>query len=53
MDCLMDCCLNEAAREQKRIDREIGKALERDERRQRKEVKLLLLGKNLKSQIDT
>lgn len=41
----MACCLSEEAREQKRINQEIEKQLQRDKRNARRELKLLLLGK--------
>jgi len=41
----MSCCGSEEAREQKRINREIEKQLQRDKRNARRELKLLLLGK--------
>uniref|UniRef100_A0A915DWG3 Guanine nucleotide-binding protein subunit alpha n=1 Tax=Ditylenchus dipsaci TaxID=166011 RepID=A0A915DWG3_9BILA len=40
----MACCLSEEAREQKRINQEIEKQLQRDKRKARSELKLLLLG---------
>lgn len=40
----MSCCGSEEAREQKRINREIEKQLQRDKRNARRELKLLLLG---------
>jgi guanine nucleotide-binding protein G(q) subunit alpha len=40
----MACCLSEEAREQKRINQEIEKQLQRDKRNARRELKLLLLG---------
>lgn len=40
----MACCLSEEAREQKRINTEIEKQLQRDKRNARRELKLLLLG---------
>jgi hypothetical protein len=40
----MSCCLSEEAREQKRINQEIEKQLQRDKRNARRELKLLLLG---------
>lgn len=43
----MACCLSEEAREQKRINQEIEKQLQRDKRNARRELKLLLLGKIL------
>ncbi|RCN40551.1 hypothetical protein ANCCAN_13521 [Ancylostoma caninum] len=39
----MACCLSEEAREQKRINQEIEKQLQRDKRNARRELKLLLL----------
>lgn len=42
---VMSCCGSEEAREQKRINREIEKQLQRDKRNARRELKLLLLGK--------
>jgi len=44
----MACCLSEEAKEQKRINQEIEKQLKRDKREARKELKLLLLGKQIK-----
>lgn len=41
---IMSCCGSEEAREQKRINREIEKQLQRDKRNARRELKLLLLG---------
>ena len=41
----MTCCLSEEAREQKRINQEIERQLQRDKRNARRELKLLLLGK--------
>jgi hypothetical protein len=41
----MACCLSEEAREQKRINQEIEKQLQRDKRNARRELKLLLLGR--------
>uniref|UniRef100_A0A915JUB0 Guanine nucleotide-binding protein subunit alpha n=1 Tax=Romanomermis culicivorax TaxID=13658 RepID=A0A915JUB0_ROMCU len=41
---VMSCCGSEEAREQKRINREIEKQLQRDKRNARRELKLLLLG---------
>ena len=43
----MACCLSEEAREQKRINQEIEKQLQRDKRNARRELKLLLLGESL------
>ncbi|CAG9533761.1 unnamed protein product [Cercopithifilaria johnstoni] len=43
----MACCLSEEAREQKRINQEIEKQLQRDKRNARRELKLLLLGNTL------
>ncbi|VDO97284.1 unnamed protein product [Soboliphyme baturini] len=40
----MTCCTSEEAREQRRINREIEKQLQRDKRNARRELKLLLLG---------
>ncbi|XP_003373535.1 guanine nucleotide-binding protein G(q) subunit alpha [Trichinella spiralis] len=40
----MTCCSSEEAREQRRINREIEKQLQRDKRNARRELKLLLLG---------
>ena len=42
----MNCCLSQEAREQKQINREIEKQLRLDKRNQRRELKLLLLGKS-------
>ena len=42
----MMCCLSAEAREQKQINREIEKQLRLDKKNQRRELKLLLLGKN-------
>jgi hypothetical protein len=39
------CCLSAEAREQKQINREIEKQLRIDKKNQRRELKLLLLGK--------
>lgn len=39
------CCLSAEAREQKQINREIEKQLRLDKKNQRRELKLLLLGK--------
>ncbi|KRY49136.1 Guanine nucleotide-binding protein G(q) subunit alpha, partial [Trichinella britovi] len=41
---VMTCCSSEEAREQRRINREIEKQLQRDKRNARRELKLLLLG---------
>ncbi len=41
----MMCCLSAEAREQKQINREIEKQLRLDKKNQRRELKLLLLGK--------
>ncbi len=43
----MMCCLSAEAREQKQINREIEKQLRLDKKNQRRELKLLLLGKNI------
>lgn len=43
----MACCLSEEAKEQKRINQEIERQLRRDKRDARRELKLLLLGKNI------
>ena len=43
----MACCLSEEAREQRRINAEIDRQLQRDKRNARRELKLLLLGKIL------
>eukprot|EP00118_Oscarella_pearsei_P002866 m.11979 g.11979 ORF g.11979 m.11979 type:complete len:356 (+) comp23732_c0_seq1:108-1175(+) len=40
----MACCLNEEAREQRRINEAIEKELRKDRKNQRRELKLLLLG---------
>jgi len=42
----MMCCLSAEAREQKQINREIEKQLRLDKKNQRRELKLLLLGRN-------
>lgn len=42
----MMCCLSAEAREQKQINREIEKQLRQDKKNQRRELKLLLLGKS-------
>src|SRR5699024_3648889 len=42
----MACCLNEEAKEQKRINQEIERQLRKDKRDARRELKLLLLGKS-------
>lgn len=42
---MMECCLSEEAKEQKRINQEIERQLRRDKRDARRELKLLLLGK--------
>jgi chemotaxis methyl-accepting protein methylase len=39
------CCLSAEAREQKQINREIEKRIRFDKKNQRRELKLLLLGK--------
>ena len=44
----MMCCLSAEAREQKQINREIEKQLRQDKKNQRRELKLLLLGKSNK-----
>lgn len=41
---VMECCLSEEAKEQKRINQEIERQLRRDKRDARRELKLLLLG---------
>ena len=41
----MDCCLSPDDREMKRINAEIERTLRRDKRDARRELKLLLLGK--------
>lgn len=41
----MACCMSAEAREQRRINQEIEKQIKKDKRDQRKELKLLLLGK--------
>jgi G-protein alpha subunit len=41
---MMECCLSEEAKEQKRINQEIEKQLKKDKSNARKELKLLLLG---------
>ncbi len=41
----MMCCLSAEAREQKQINREIEKRIRFDKKNQRRELKLLLLGK--------
>ena len=41
----MGCCTNREAKEQKRINDEIERQLKKDKRDQRRELKLLLLGK--------
>jgi guanine nucleotide-binding protein G(q) subunit alpha len=41
----MMCCLSAEAREQKQINREIEKQLRLDKKNQRRELKLLLLGR--------
>jgi hypothetical protein len=41
---MMECCLSEEAKEQKRINQEIERQLRRDKRDARRELKLLLLG---------
>lgn len=41
---VMECCLSEEAKEQKRINQEIEKQLKKDKSNARKELKLLLLG---------
>lgn len=42
----MACCLSEEAKEQKRINQEIERQLRKDKRDARRELKLLLLGKD-------
>ena len=42
----MACCLSEEQKEQKRINAEIERQLRKDKRDARRELKLLLLGKN-------
>lgn len=42
----MACCLSEEQKEQKRINAEIERQLKKDKRDARRELKLLLLGKN-------
>lgn len=44
---VMECCLSEEAKEQKRINQEIERQLRRDKRDARRELKLLLLGEKL------
>lgn len=41
---MMECCLSEEAKEQRRINQEIERQLRRDKRDARRELKLLLLG---------
>ncbi|KAL5285805.1 GNAQ.2 family protein [Megaselia abdita] len=41
---IMECCLSEEAKEQKRINQEIERQLRKDKRDARRELKLLLLG---------
>jgi hypothetical protein len=48
---VLACCTSEEAREQRRINREIEKQLQRDKRNARRELKLLLLGKCIFSNI--
>ena len=43
----MGCCTNHEAKEQKKINDEIERQLKKDKRDQRRELKLLLLGKQL------
>ena len=43
---VMACCLSEEQQEQKRINAEIERQLRKDKRDARRELKLLLLGKN-------
>ena len=43
---MMDCCLSPEDRENKRINAEIERQLRKDKRDARRELKLLLLGKN-------
>ena len=42
---MLNCMLTEEEREQKRISREIERQLAQDDKKMRKEMKLLLLGK--------
>ena len=42
---MMLCCFSPEAREQKKINRDIEKQLRLDKKNQRRELKLLLLGK--------
>lgn len=41
----MACCLSDEAKEQRRINEQIEREIRRDKRNQRRELKLLLLGK--------
>ena len=43
----MACCLSEEQKEQKRINAEIERQLRKDKRDARRELKLLLLGKQI------
>ena len=42
----MDCCDSEEQKQQRRINAEIDKQLKKDKKDARRELKLLLLGKN-------
>ena len=44
----MACCLSEEQKEQKRINAEIERQLKKDKRDARRELKLLLLGRDMR-----
>lgn len=46
LESIMACCLSEEAKEARRINDEIERQLRRDKRDARRELKLLLLGKD-------
>ena len=46
---MMDCCYSPEERENKRINAEIERQLRKDKRDARRELKLLLLGKQMKN----
>ena len=45
---IMDCCVSEEQKQQRRINAEIDKQLKKDKKEARRELKLLLLGKNFR-----
>ena len=45
---MIDCCVPEEVKQQRRINAEIDKQLKKDKKEARRELKLLLLGKNFR-----